>query len=135
MLNEKKIRFMSKLAIAEEKEKKSFRITGYYRSDYIRMHLMQDLIYVTIGYALIWMMVAFYKLDAFFADVMSINYVGLLRQMIIGYIIVLIVYAVGSITVSAVRYSKAHRFLLRFRKNLMVLERYYEKKQDTDRED
>lgn len=51
MLNERKIRLMSELAAMEKKQGKELRdAAGYYRSDYIAKHLMQNGWRLTLAY-------------------------------------------------------------------------------------
>ena len=52
MLDEKKIRLMTKIARYEQNEgKEDLRISGYYRSDFLASALLKNFVLTTIGYA------------------------------------------------------------------------------------
>ena len=51
MLDERKVKLMTKLAMYEETQgKEDFKISEYYRKDYAGMHTICSVIWVTIGY-------------------------------------------------------------------------------------
>ena len=53
MLNEERIRLMTRMAAYEEHEgKKDIAISGYFRGDYISFQLLKSAIYATVGFAL-----------------------------------------------------------------------------------
>lgn len=54
MINEEKVKIMTKLAMYEQgKGRKYLPVSRYYRSDYIGLALIKNFFLVTIGYALI----------------------------------------------------------------------------------
>lgn len=61
MINEEKVKIMTKLAMYEQgKGRKYLPVSRYYRSDYIGLALIKNFFLVTIGYALIVAAVAVY---------------------------------------------------------------------------
>ena len=61
MINEEKIKIMTKLAMYEQgKGRKHLPVSRYYRSDYIGLALIKNFFLVTIGYCLIVAAVAVY---------------------------------------------------------------------------
>lgn len=51
MLDEKRVKLMTKLALYEETQgKDDFKVSEYYRKDYVGMHMICTFLWVTIGY-------------------------------------------------------------------------------------
>ena len=51
MLNEDKVKLMTRMAMYESKEgAEDFKISSYYRKDYSSFHTIVTIIWVTIGY-------------------------------------------------------------------------------------
>ena len=54
MLDERKVKLMTRLAFYEQTQgKEDFKISAYYRKDYTSLHMLCSFIWVTIGYVLV----------------------------------------------------------------------------------
>lgn len=52
MLDERKVKLMTRLAFYEQKQgQEDFRISAYYRKDYTSFHVICSVLWITIGYA------------------------------------------------------------------------------------
>jgi hypothetical protein len=91
MINEEKVKIMTKLAMYEKGEgKKHLPISRYYRSDYIGLALIKNFFLVTIGYGLILTVLAVYFSEYLMSNIHKMDLVVAGAYVIGGYIIVLI---------------------------------------------
>lgn len=126
VLNEKKIRIMSRLASYEKKEnQEKFRQTGYYKSDYIRYNLLKTIVSVTIGYVLTLGLLAFYNAEFLITNAVTLNYKAVVGKALAVYFILLVVYIIVTIGIYSLKYDKAHKFLGKYFKMLGVLRKFY----------
>ena len=65
MLDEQKIKLMTKLAFYEKREgKEDFKISEYYRKDYVSLHVICSILWVTIGYVCLGALLVLAGLDS-----------------------------------------------------------------------
>ena len=108
MINEEKVKIMTKLAMYEQgKGRKYLPVSRYYRSDYIGLALIKNFFLVTIGYVLIVAAVAVYFGEYLLENIHKMNLVALGAYIIIGYLVVLIVYSVLTYIQYSVKYHRA----------------------------
>ena len=75
MLNNNKIRLMTKLAVYESKEgKEDISLSKYYKTDYVRYQTIKSIISVTIGYALILVLIFMYKSEEIIKKAVTLDY-------------------------------------------------------------
>lgn len=126
MLNEEKIRSMTKLARFEEGiGQEALRISGMYRSDYIGMTLIRNFFSVTLGYVLILGLLAVYHLEFLMEKLHHLNLGVLIAEILLGYVIVLVVYTAITYIVCSVRYERAKRNVQGYDHELARLEKLY----------
>ena len=110
MLNEEKVRVMTKLAIYEQGEgKKYLPVSKYYRSDYIGLAMIKNFFLVSIAYVVLTALIALYYLDELLETIHKMNLIKLGAQIIIGYIILLAGYSVLVYVIQTVKYSRAKK--------------------------
>ena len=74
MVNEKKVRLMTQLALDEKRfYKDELDESGYFRSDYIRSNTLKVLLGYSISYLLIMGLVAMYYVDYLFTNVVQLD--------------------------------------------------------------
>ena len=132
MLNNKKIRTMTKLAIYEQNEgNEDIKMSKFYKSDYVRYHTLKNCIAVTVAYILILLMIAMYNSEYLIAEVVTMDYqkVG---GIILGiYLILIALCVIGSIFGYSFQYEASRGRLARYYKRLRNLEKQYnEEKSD-----
>lgn len=132
MLNFKKIRLMTKLAVYEKKEgKEDIYLSKYYKTDYVRFQILKSIISATVGYALILAMIALYKMEYLVKNAVSLNY-ELIGTYVLGfYIITITVYGLGTFLIYSIKYDASRKKLSRYFKLLKRLEKLYN---DSDQE-
>ena len=105
MLNEEKIRLMTKLALYEEKNgKKALSANKYFRNDYISINMINTVLTVSFAYLLGLVLWVVYKVDYFMREITNIDLIALGKQVLIIYVIVLIIFLFISYVVYSVRY-------------------------------
>lgn len=126
MLNNNKIRIMSKLAMFEQNEgKEDLRLSKYYRLDYLRLHLLTDIVSVTIGYLLILGVVLFYNLEYIIANAITLNYLDIGYKVLGIYIFILIFYGAYSLIMYSIKYNRSKKKLHKYFKDLKALREVY----------
>ena len=115
MLNQKKIRVMTRLAAIEQKEEKNaLRLTKYFRMDYVRFELLKTMIAVTAGYAVIVIMAMIYHAEEWMQNFMKINYQEIAWKIGTGYVGILLVYAIFSIIGYWIKYNAESKKVKRY---------------------
>ena len=126
MLNERKIRLMTKLAIYEKKEgKEDLKLAKYYKGDYTRLQMWKTGIAVTLSYILLLAVAAIYKLEYFFAHAFEIDYEALGKKALGVYVILLAVYVISAKIGYAFKYAESRKRLAKYFRMLRKLNHFY----------
>ncbi len=133
MLNEPRIRLMTKLASYEQGEgKKSTAIGSYFRGDYIGKEVIKSIIYGTIAFVIVFAVYVAYDFEFFLQDIYKMDLLGFGKSVLTLYAKFIVVYAIITYVVYAIRYRKARRSLRMYYNNLRRLNAMYRKEQDDD---
>jgi hypothetical protein len=126
MLNNNKIRLMTKLAIYEGKTgKEDIRLSKYYKTDYVRLQVLKTVICATVGYALILLMIFMYKSEYLIKHAVDLNY-KLIGTYVLGiYIMIVTVYGFGALLGYSIKYDSSRKKLARYYKLLGRLNQLY----------
>jgi len=113
MINEEKVKIMTKLAMYEQgKGRKYLPVSRYYRSDYI-------------GLVLIVAAVAVYFGEYLLENIHKMNLVALGAYIIIGYLVVLVFYSVLTYIQYSVKYYRAKKSVREYYSQLTSLSKIY----------
>ncbi|GFI36710.1 hypothetical protein AALA13_02480 [Lachnospiraceae bacterium 50-23] len=128
MLDENRVKLMTRLALYEQTEgKEDFKISEYYKSDYIGMHIICSILWVTVGYVGIGVLVVLAGLE----DLMAKMSMGLLVTLMIGavagYLATVIIFAVVTRHIYNKRHQDARQRVKLFNHDLIKLLKLYEK--------
>ena len=122
MVDERKVRLMTRLAIYEKKEKyKDLVISKYYKRDYVRYNVLKSLVAATIVY---WSILAFYvymEFDSILIKINDVDYFEVMYKLLGGYILFSLAYFFVASIVYSVRYSLAKPGLIRYNSDLRDL--------------
>lgn len=126
MLNNSKIRLMTKLAIYEEENgKEDIRLSKYYKTDYVRFQVLKTVISATVGYAIILLMIFLYKSEYIIKHAVDLNY-KLIGTYILGiYIMIATIYGFGAMLGYSIKYDSSRKKLARYYKLLRRLSQLY----------
>ena len=127
MLNNKKIRIMTKLALYEQKEgKEDIRLGKYYKTDYVRLQVLKTVVCVTVGYLLILLMIGMYKAEYIISKLVTFNFVRIGQYILGFYIMVMAVFITGSIIGYSLKYDNSRKNLSKYYKSLKKLSSFYQ---------
>lgn len=128
MLDERKVKLMTKLAFYEQTQgKEDFKISEYYRKDYAGMHVICSVIWVTIGYACAVGLILMAGLESLMEKMSGGLMVMLALVIVIGYIALLLIYGIVSSHVYNKKHKDARRRVKRYNHGLIKLLKMYEK--------
>lgn len=128
MLDERKVKLMTKLAFYEQTQgKEDFKISEYYRKDYAGLHTICSVIWVTVGYACIALLAVLGGLDSLMEKMSSALIITLGLVIIVGYVGTVIIFAVISSHVYNEKHKKARQRVKKYNHNLTRLLKMYEK--------
>lgn len=123
MVREENVKLMSKLAIYEKHEgKQDIALSGYYKSDYVRMNILKAMVSATIAFLIVAMVIVLYKLDYLLANVFKLDYEKLGIGIMLIYIVWLLIYWIAARVLYAWRYEKARPNIIEYNHNLKKLQ-------------
>lgn len=126
MLNNDKIRLMTKLALYESKQgKEDIRLSKYYKTDYVRYQIIKSIICATLGYALILALIFLYQAEYLIKNAVVLDYKSLGINILGYYIMVVSVYGLGSAVWFSIKYDNSRKKLGRYFKLLKRMNKIY----------
>ncbi|MDD5935888.1 MAG: hypothetical protein PUC65_10095 [Clostridiales bacterium] len=126
MLNNRKIRIMTKLATYEEKEgKEDIALSKYYKTDYVRLNVLKTFMSATFGYLLLLIMVVVYKSEYLIENAVDLDYKSLFTSILGYYLIILTVMIVGTLIGYSIKYDKSRKQLSLYFRMLKKLRMIY----------
>ena len=126
MLNNRKIRIMTKLATYEEKEgKEDIALSKYYKTDYVRLNVLKTFMSASFGYLLLLIMVVVYKSEYLIENAVDLDYKSLFTSILGYYLIILTVMIVGTLIGYSIKYDKSRKQLSLYFRMLKKLRMIY----------
>ena len=115
MLNEDKIRLMTKAAVFEAGEgKKALAMNKYFRGDYISINLIASWISYTIAFAIGVAAWAFYHMEDLMENINTMDLPALGKHFVFLYLGLLAVYQVINYVIYHIRYQKNRKIFTRW---------------------
>lgn len=131
MLNNDKIRLMTKLALYEQKEGKKHIAGGkYYRSDYVSLAMINSAIIATLAYILILGSIVLINIETILSIITTFDMLELGRIVVISYIIYMLIYLTITYIVSRLKYDNIKSELKNYDNNLKELYTIYKKEEE-----
>lgn len=132
MIDEKKVALMTKLALYEENEgKKALPMGKYYKEDYVGLHMINTVIIATFSYLLILAVIIFSHLETMMAELANMDFIKVGKDLIIGYVAMLVVYIVISYIVYTIKFKRVRKSLNEYNGNLKKLYLMYSSDQNS----
>lgn len=106
LLNENKIKMMTKMAIYEKNEGKSMLKTAkYFKGDYIAFGVLKTVIATTFAGVILLAMYFLCNAEGMIRDINNLDYIGLAKKFALYYVLMLIVFCAiaGSYIISGMR--------------------------------
>lgn len=137
MINNRKVRLMTRLAMYEKKEgKEDIRLSRYFRRDYVRAKLINNLIAVTVGYLLVLLMIGAYRMEYLIREAVRLDYIGIGKTILGIYIIILTIYTMAALIGYSLYYDYSRKNLAKYFRMLRRLRSIYrEEDGEEDKED
>lgn len=127
MLNEAKIRLMTKAAAYETHEgKKTIPVNHYFKGDYISINLIWSLISYTLAYVLCVGLWVFYQMEYLMANIHMMDLPALGKRLAIIYVVGLVVYLVITLVYYSWKYKKSRKSLARYYQILKRISAIYD---------
>ena len=112
MLNEEKIRLMTKLSVYEEREgKNDIRLSNYYRSDYVRYQVLKTVLCGTIAFLIVVALVVLYNTEFLIQNALVLDYKNIITYGLTIYGLVMVIYILFTILLSSIRFRKSRKRL------------------------
>ena len=128
MLDERKVKLMTKMALYEQKEgKEDFKVSAYYRRDYASVHTIYSILWMTVGYILLIVLIGFAAMDSLTANMTLSVIVLLTGSIIIGYFLVVFIGGVASHQFYNNKHQEARSRVKKYNHHLIRLLKMYEK--------
>ena len=122
MLNQDKIRIMSRCAMYEKaKGKEDIRIHHHFQGDYIRLNTLKSLIGVTIGFVICLGIYMVLNAEYYVENLLKMNLMAFGKEILIIYGVVMVVFAVISILFYGWKYANAHKRVLGYYEDIQKL--------------
>ncbi len=122
MLNERKVKLMTRLAIYEKNEgRHTIPLTKYFTDDFVSWNMIKTVVAITFAYFLgvaIWVL---YNIEEILENIATLNYFEIIRYALLLYIILLVGYIVISYIAYRVKYYRAMKSLGEYEKGLKAL--------------
>lgn len=133
MVNEKKVRLMTQLALDETKYyPEEIAEAGYYRSDYIRTHTLRVIWGSTLSYLLIIALIVLYHMEYLLLNLVRLDYHSLILIALGVYVGYITVCVVVSILYYSNQYKQSRKKLKSYLYDLKKLEEFYAEDQEGD---
>lgn len=130
MLNEERIKLMTRMASYEADEgKRMIPIGNYFRNDYISFQVVKTAISATIAFGLIFGMYIYYDLESFLADIYRIDILAFVKTLLTLYFAAVGVYMLIAYILASYRYNKAKKSLRSYYSALRKLSAMYEEEE------
>lgn len=126
MLNEERIRLMTRMAAYEKGEhKKNKKVIGFFRSDYVSMQMLKSVIASTAAFAILFALYILYDFEVFMKDIYQMDMFDFAKSVILIYVIFLGVVLLFTYVAALYRYNRALQSTKIYYSNLKRLSRIY----------
>ncbi|MBO5352247.1 MAG: hypothetical protein J6J42_13045 [Lachnospiraceae bacterium] len=130
MVNMRRVRLMTKLAIYEKKEgKEDIKLGKYFRRDYVRHKVLNNIVAVTTGYLLVLAMIIAYQMEYLIREAVNLDYIGIGKMILGVYIIVVTVYVMAAMVGYGLYYDYSRKKLAKYFRMLRRLRGMYQEEE------
>ncbi len=126
MLNEEKVKLMTKLAIYEKREGKSdFKISKYFRTDYIGLNVINSAIVATLVYLAVVGCIVLDNIEKLLIEITQMDLLSVGKTLLIWYVVAVAVYVLLSVLFYNVKYFVTKKKLEKYDEDLRSLYKLY----------
>lgn len=128
MLDKRKIRLMTRMALYEQGEgAEDMKISAYYKKDYVSMKMIATFIWTTIGYACAMLLVLAWGMTGWMEELNFSLLLMLAGVVILGYLALLIITLLVTSRICGRKHRDARMRMKRYNHGLLQLMKMYEK--------
>ncbi|MCI8835690.1 MAG: hypothetical protein HFH24_10000 [Ruminococcus sp.] len=131
MLDKKRIRLMTKMAIYEKNNiNEDLKISSYYKKDYSSLNTLITVLWITIGYGIAAALYAVCNLEKILAELTISKLIFLGGVAVGGYLVLLIIYVICAGSFYKARHNKAKQRVKKYYRDLARLEKMETKEKE-----
>lgn len=128
MLDERKVRLMTRLAMYEQTQgREDFKVSEYYRKDYAGIHVFSSILWVTVGYVCVAALIVLSGLEALMESLSGSLMIMLFLIFIVGYIGTVVIFAIITSHIYNQKHKDARMRVKKYNHNLTRLLKWYER--------
>lgn len=134
MLNEKKIKYMTKAAAYETgAEKKNIEICSFCKTDYMGLQLLKSAASYTLSFVILVGLWAEWNLEEVMAGLGRAEYAGhLVRVLLALYIVGILLYEIITYAYFSWKYEEAKKSVVKYNKHLKNIHEFYEEQESEE---
>lgn len=126
MLNHRKVRLMTRLAMYEKKEgKEDIRLSKYYRTDFVRLNVLKSIVAMTAGYLFVLLILVLYNAEYLIGEAVRLDYKTLIARYVSIYLVLLSIYFALPTIGYMLKYRFSRRKLAKYFRMLRRLRTMY----------
>lgn len=127
MIDEEKVKLMTKITIYEEKQETGdLMLSKYYKEDYVKYGCLKTLVAITVCYWLCIAIFVFLNFEKVLNDINTMDYFKVISRLMAGYILAMVVFYIYAFIVYNYKYAHAKPDIVRYNRNLKKLIKLYE---------
>ena len=124
MINEKKVKLMTKMALYDTYEgKKDILLNEYYRKDYVSYHVITTILWVTLGYILCWGLWGMISYEKLISELNMKFLITLSIGALLGYIAVILLFGIIAYGLYEKRHNDAQKRIKKYKRNMLRLKK------------
>ncbi len=126
MLNERKVRLMTQLAIYEKNGgHEDIKLSKYFKSDYARLQTLKTAVAVTVSYLSLVAIIIAYRMEYLIENALELDYAAMGKQILGCYIVVMAVYLIAAMLGYSWHYRVSRKRLAKYFRMLRKLNHMY----------
>ena len=130
MVNEEKVKLMTKLAIYENtKGKKQLNISKYYKRDYVRFQMFKTAVSSTIAFVILLFAYCMLNAEQLLLKLNDLDFLGVAAKVGVLYVVFLVIYMLAAWVVYANKYEKIKPDVVMYNRNLKRLKELYDREE------
>lgn len=127
MINEEKVKLMTKIQMFEDSEKEALHASHFYQGDYLILHIIQSFLAYTVMFAVVLGIIILYNLEIILTNYSLEMLLSTGKELIFSYAALLIPTMILSCVIYWFRYRRYRRKVRGFVSRLRQLEGFYQK--------
>ena len=124
MLDNRRIRLMSRMALYEkESTKEDLKISSYYKRDYTSLNTLISIMWITVGYVMAAALIVLCNLESLLENLTITKMILIAAIAVAGYLVLVIIYCVCASSFYAEKHNSAKRRVKKYYRDLVRLEK------------